>query len=369
MTPFTTVDYRHMARALQLARRGLYSTQPNPRVGCILASGAEQIAEGWHQRAGEAHAEIAALAVAGKRARGSVAYVTLEPCAHHGRTGPCAEALIAAGVSRVVAAMPDPNPQVAGAGFDKLRAAGISVEVGLLQAAARKLNQGFLSRFERGRPFVRLKLATSLDGATAMLNGESQWITSAAARRDVQRLRAEAGAVLSGIGTVAADDPSFTVRDERFGNRQPLRAIVDSSLSISVTAKLLREPGATVLYCVDNSNASSLAASNVDIVKIAAEDDWVSLGAVLEDLAQREINDVLVEAGPTLAGSLLTANLVDELVIYQAPHIMGSESRSLAVTPEWTQLANRLGLHVVDRRAVGCDWRLTAVPGDANSTS
>jgi diaminohydroxyphosphoribosylaminopyrimidine deaminase / 5-amino-6-(5-phosphoribosylamino)uracil reductase len=363
MTELTTDDYRFMARALQLAERGRYSAMPNPMVGCVLVRGAEVVGEGWHRKAGEAHAEVVALQNAGGNARSATAYVTLEPCAHEGRTGPCADALIAAGVRRVVAATDDPFPDVAGKGFDKLRAAGIAVQIGLLQAQARRQNRGFFSRVDRGRPFVRLKLAASLDGATAMLSGESQWITSSAARRDVQRLRAESGAILTGIGTVRADDPALTVRDQRFPKRQPLRAIVDSRLSMPADARLLAAPGNTVVYSVADGVVAGLASATTEVVRFAADNGRVPLQKVLQDLGARGINDLLVEAGPALAGSLLTAQLVDELVIYQSPHIMGSETRGLATTPAWTQLGKRLELRVTDRRAVGRDWRITALPG------
>lgn len=362
MTEFTQLDYRHMARALQIARRGLYSAHPNPRVGCVLVAGGESVGEGWHALTGAAHAEVLALEAAAGRARGATAYLTLEPCAHTGRTGACADALIAAGVGRVVAAMRDPFPQVAGNGFEKLRAAGISVDIGLMQDEARELNRGFLSRVERGRPWVRLKMASSLDGATAMLSGESRWITGAAARRDVQRLRAQSGAILTGVGTVNADDPALTLRDDFAGMPQPMRAIVDSRLSINRNAKLLQDGGRTVLFCADDSRREDAADLDTEIVKLPARGGRPSLLAVLRHLAEREINDVLVEAGPTLAGGLLMAGLVDELVIYQAPHIMGTETRRLAVTPGWSRLADRLQLRVTDRRAIGADLRITALP-------
>ncbi|MCB1844058.1 MAG: bifunctional diaminohydroxyphosphoribosylaminopyrimidine deaminase/5-amino-6-(5-phosphoribosylamino)uracil reductase RibD [Halioglobus sp.] len=351
-----------MARALQLARRGIYSAHPNPRVGCVLAVGGEIVAEGWHALTGKAHAEVLALEAASGRARGATAYLTLEPCAHTGRTGPCADALIAAGIRRVVAAMRDPFIQVAGNGFEKLRAAGLSVDVGLMQDEARALNRGFLSRVERSRPWVRLKMATSLDGATAMLNGESRWITGEASRRDVQRLRAQSGAILTGVGTVNADDPALTLRDDYAASPQPLRAVVDSRLSINRDARLLQDGGITVLFCTDDGDREGIPGASAEIVRTPANDGRPSLAAVLRNLAERKINDVLVEAGPTLTGSLLTAGLVDELVIYQAPHIMGSETRGLAATPGWSRLADRLQLQVTDRRAIGADTRITAVP-------
>lgn len=351
-----------MARALQLARRGEFTARPNPMVGCVLAVGEEIIGEGWHAEAGGPHAEAAALLAAADRARGATAYVTLEPCAHTGRTGPCADALIRAGVKRVVAAVQDPFPAVAGQGFAKLRAAGMAVDVGLMQDAARDLNRGFLSRIERGRPFVRLKMASSIDGATAMTDGTSQWITGAAARHDVQRLRALSGAVLTGAGTARADDPQLTVRDTFPGGRQPLRVLLDSRLTIEQRARMLQDGTATLVFCVDDSDRERFAATNAEIVKVAAKDGRPSLPAVLEELASRQVNDLLVEAGPTLAGSLLMADLVDELVIYQAAHIMGSQTRGLVVTPDWTKLLDRLPLRITDRRVVGSDFRITAEP-------
>ncbi|MEQ8206118.1 MAG: bifunctional diaminohydroxyphosphoribosylaminopyrimidine deaminase/5-amino-6-(5-phosphoribosylamino)uracil reductase RibD [Woeseia sp.] len=368
MTDFTQQDYRCMARAMQLARRGEFTARPNPMVGCVLAVGEEIVGEGWHEEAGGPHAEVAALLVAADRARGATAYVTLEPCAHTGRTGPCADALITAGVGRVVAALQDPFPAVAGQGFAKLRAAGVTVDVGLMQDAARALNRGFLSRIERRRPFVRLKMASSLDGATAMSAGESQWITGTAARHDVQRLRALSGAVLTGAGTVKADDPLLNVRDPFPGGRQPLRVLLDSRLTIDHRARMLHDDTATLVFCIDDSDGGRFAATNAEIVKVVANDGKPSLQAVFEELTVRHVNDLLVEAGPTLAGNLLMANLVDELVIYQAAHIMGSQTKGLVATPNWTQLLDRLPLRVVDRRVVGTDLRITAVPAARPTT-
>ena len=364
MSAFTSADCEMMARALQLARRGIYSAHPNPRVGCVLAKGGQIVAEGWHQETGEAHAEVNALNAAGAAAQGSTAYVTLEPCSHHGRTPPCAEALVAAGVSAVVVAMEDPNPQVAGAGLEILRAAGIEVRSGLMQETARSLNEGFVSRVSRGRPFVRLKMAASLDGGTAMASGESQWITGEAARRDVQRLRASSGAILTGVTTVLADDPSLTVREESIatGDAQPIRVIVDSNLRTPATAKMLSLPGKTIIFCIDDSNAQALAATGVMVIAVSAKAGRPDLQAVLHELGALAVNDLLVESGPTLAGSLLMAGLVDELVIYQAPHMMGSESRGMATTPEWQELEQRLALEIADVRKIGNDLRITARP-------
>ncbi len=355
-----------MALALRLARLGLYSAQPNPRVGCVLVNSAEVVGSGWHRKTGEAHAEINALQMAGDKAPGSTAYVTLEPCSHTGRTPPCADALIEAGVARVVAAMSDPNPKVSGTGFDRLRKAGIEVETGLMQAEAAEINRGFVARLERGRPFVRLKIAASLDGRTAMANGESQWITGASARRDVQKLRAESGAVMTGVGTVTADDPSFTVRDDSIDNAglQPLRVVLDSRLKMPAGARMLDLPGQTAVFCVDDENRAGLERAGADVYRVADADGQVDVSAVLQTLATMEINDVLVESGPLLAGSLLNAGLVDELVIYQAPHMMGSEARGMVSTPAWQTLDQRQALQIVDVRMLGTDMRITARPAE-----
>jgi len=364
MSEFTSADHEFMAQALRLARRGLYTAHPNPRVGCVLVSSGEVIGEGWHRLTGEPHAEINALAMAGDKARGCVAYVTLEPCSHHGKTSPCVAALIDAGVTRVIAAMGDPNPQVAGSGFEALRAADLNVDVGLMHSAAYTLNQGFVSRLERGRPFVRLKIAASLDGRTAMASGESQWITGEAARQDVQRLRAASGAVMTGIATVLADDPSLTVRDESIDNDglQPIRVVLDSQLKMPATAGMLKLQGRTTVFCVNDANRQALGDAGAEIFQVADSAGHTDLISVLEMLAELEVNDVLVEAGPVLAGSLLTAGLVDELVIYQAPHMMGSETRGMVVTPAWQSLQQRQSLEIVDVRMLGQDIRITARP-------
>lgn len=355
-----------MAQAIRLAWRGRYGAHPNPRVGCVLSRDGAIVGRGFHAEAGQAHAEVAALADAGSAARGASAYVTLEPCNFHGKTPPCTEALIDAGVSRVVAAMPDPHPRVSGQGFAALRDAGIEVDVGLLEGEARRLNAGFVSRFERSRPFVRLKIAASTDGATAMTSGESQWITGPPARRDVQRLRAASGAILTGVGTVIDDDPSLTVRDIGMGvteiGRQPLRVVVDSALRMPVESRLLSLPGDVLVCCIDDARRAALEACGAEVLKLEAEDTRVALGQVLETLARREINDLLVECGPVLAGSLLQARLVDELVIYQSPHIMGSETRPMFATPTLTALGERYGLDITDLRRIGRDTRITARP-------
>jgi len=362
--PFTPADCEYMARALRLARRGMYTAHPNPRVGCVLVQEGHIIGEGWHRRTGEAHAEIAALEDAGGDAKGATAYVTLEPCSHQGKTPPCTDALIAAGVQHVVAAMTDPNSKISGNGHSALEDAGISVRTGLLQDAAAALNAGFLSRMQRGRPFVRLKIAASLDGKTAMSNGESQWITGEAARDDVQRLRAASGAVTVGIGTVLGDDPSLTVRRDDIDNdgMQPLRVVLDSKLRMPASARMLGLPGATTVFCTDDTDRGPLEAAGASIHLVGVQDDGVDLAAVMNKLADLEINDVLVEAGPTLAGSMLASGLVDELVIYQAPHIMGSETRAMFTTPEWQTIDQRLQVEIADVRKIGADLRITARP-------
>jgi diaminohydroxyphosphoribosylaminopyrimidine deaminase/5-amino-6-(5-phosphoribosylamino)uracil reductase len=354
-----------MARALQLARRGVYTAHPNPRVGCVLVKDERIIGEGWHRKTGEAHAEIVALEDAGAAASGATVFVTLEPCSHQGKTPPCADALIAAGVQHVVAAMDDPNARVSGNGHNKLEDAGISVRTGLLQDAAATLNAGFLSRMQRGRPFVRLKMAASLDGKTAMNNGESKWISGEAARDDVQRLRASSGAVMVGIGTVIADDPGLNVRRDDIDNdgMQPLRVVLDSKLRMPASARLLGLSGETAVFCSDDTGRKGLQERGASVHVVASRDEGVDLAAVMTKLADLEINDVLVEAGPTLAGSMVSSGLVDELVIYQAPHIMGSETRGMFTTPGWLSIKQRLNVDIVDVRTIGTDLRITARPG------
>lgn len=351
-------DSQWMAQALRLAELGLYTTSPNPRVGCVLVHDGKLIAEGWHRRAGEPHAEVHALRAAGASARGATAYVTLEPCSHHGRTPPCADALIATGVRRVVVATRDPNPLVAGQGIARLRAAGIDVECGLMEAAARELNLGFFSRMTRGTPWVRSKIAASLDGRTALANGSSKWITGETARRDVQHWRARSCAVLTGIGTVLADDPQLNVR-EPATERQPLRVVVDSGLRISPGARILQD-GQILIYtaCADAAKQQTLNASGVEVVTLAGADGKVDLPGVLQNLGKRGINEVLVEAGHTLNGSLMQAGLVDELVLYFAPQLLGDAARGMADLGEITQLQQRVGLQWNDVRHVGNDLRI-----------
>ncbi|EWG97911.1 bifunctional diaminohydroxyphosphoribosylaminopyrimidine deaminase/5-amino-6-(5-phosphoribosylamino)uracil reductase RibD [Halomonas sp. BC04] len=366
-----------MARALQLARRGLYTTDPNPRVGCVLVKGTRLVGEGWHKRAGEPHAEIHALRMAGEAARRATAYVTLEPCSHHGRTGPCAVALIDAGVKRVVVAMTDPNPEVAGRGIAMLREAGIEVEVGLLEEEARAINPGFLSRMSRHRPFVRLKMAMSLDGRTAMESGESQWITGPHARTEVQRLRARSSAVLTGVDSVIFDNSRLTVRASQLGleeadviaRRQPLRVVVDTHLRLPQAAACLREPGRTLVATVmgyDAERRARLESAGAEILVLpSGEDGRADLAALLRYLAEQElVNEVLLETGATLAGAMLDANLVDEMQLFVAPTLLGGDARPLFALPGLTRMAQQRPLDILDIRAIGRDWRITARPGN-----
>ena len=349
-----------MARALELAERGLYTTAPNPRVGCVIVREGETVGEGWHERAGAPHAEVNALAAAGARARGATAYVTLEPCAHHGRTPPCVDALIAAGVARVVAAMQDPNPQVAGKGLAMLEDKGIAVATGLLEDEARDLNIGFVARMTRGRPWVRMKLAASLDGKTALMNGRSQWITGEAARRDGHHWRARACAVLTGIGTVRDDDPQLTVR-EVATSRQPLRVVVDSRLETPPTARILGGGGVLIAAArEDRDRIRALQARGAAVIVLPNSAGKVELGELFRELARREVNEVHVEAGYRLNGSLLREHMVDELVLYLAPHLIGDAARGMFDLPELTDLSGRRNLRIQDLRMVGEDIRLLA---------
>ncbi|NDK38048.1 bifunctional diaminohydroxyphosphoribosylaminopyrimidine deaminase/5-amino-6-(5-phosphoribosylamino)uracil reductase RibD [Pseudoxanthomonas gei] len=364
MTAFTATDHLLMARALRLAERGAYTTRPNPMVGCVIAHGEEVVGEGFHQRAGEPHAEVLALQAAGARAQGATAYVTLEPCAHTGRTGPCAEALIAAGVSRVVSAMRDPFPQVDGAGFDQLRAAGITVESGLMEAQARQLNRGFLSRLERGRPWVRVKLGTSLDGRTAMASGESKWISGEASRQDVHKWRARAGAIITGANTVLIDDPSLTVRfDDDTPFLPPLRVVLDPGLA-TVARGRVRDDAAPTLY-LHASDAKPPRDLDVQRAVAPVNGGRFDLEAVLKLLAAREINEVQVEAGATLAGAFVAAGFADEILLYVAPVLLGERARPLFAGLGIDAMAQRAQLTVVDARAMGEDQRLLLRPAKA----
>ena len=354
-----------MARALRLAEQGLYTTTPNPRVGCVIVRDGAVVGEGWHARAGEPHAEIHALNAAGaahrNAARGATAYVTLEPCSHHGRTPPCAGALIEAGVARVVAAMRDPNPQVAGRGLAQLREAGIAVADGLLAHEARELNIGFVSRMERGRPWVRLKLAASLDGKTALANGRSQWITGPEARRDGHAWRARACAILTGAGTVRDDDPRLTVRDVET-DRQPLRVVVDSHFETPPSARIL-EGGHTLVAAAgeDTQKIAALRAAGAEVAVLPNPQGKVDLPRLMQMLAERGVNELHVEAGHKLNGSLLREGLVDELLLYFAPTILGS-GREMFPLPEIADLAARRDLKILDLRRVGSDIRILARP-------
>ncbi|KAF1704316.1 bifunctional diaminohydroxyphosphoribosylaminopyrimidine deaminase/5-amino-6-(5-phosphoribosylamino)uracil reductase RibD [Pseudoxanthomonas kaohsiungensis] len=350
-----------MAHALALAARGLYTARPNPMVGCVIVRDGEVVGEGWHPRTGQPHAEVFALRAAGDRARGATAYVTLEPCAHHGRTPPCAEALVAAGVSRVVAAMRDPFPRVDGAGFARLQSAGIEVAAGLMETQARELNRGFLSRIERGRPWLRIKLAASLDGRTAMSSGESKWITGEAARADVQRWRARSAAILTGADTVLADDPALTVRlDPAADFVPPLRVVLDTGLR-SLARGRVRDTAAPTLY-LHGPGALPPPGTAAEFAALPLRDGRPDLAAALQLLAGRGINEVQVEAGPVLCGALLRAGLVDELLLYQAPLLLGDGARPLFAGLGIEAMAERLRLSLVDEARLGDDRRLLLRP-------
>ena len=357
---FSAADHEFMARALRLAESGLYSATPNPRVGCVLVRDGSIVGEGWHEKAGGPHAEVHALQSAGDLARGATAYVTLEPCSHHGRTPPCCEALLAAGIERVVAAMQDPNPLVAGQGLAWLRDAGLAVDCGLLANEARELNIGFVSRMERGRPWVRLKAAASLDGRTALENGSSQWITGPDARRDGHRWRARACAILTGIGTVRDDDPQLTVRDVDTA-RQPLRVVVDSRLEIDPSARVLQGERVLVVAAVENHLlASIIEARGAEVIFLPNDAGKVDLQALMRELAKRGINELHVEAGFKLNGSLLREGLVDELLLYLAPGLIGDASRGLFDLPALEDLSGKRALQWRDVRQVGSDLRVVA---------
>lgn len=368
---FTAADHQYMSRALQLARQGLLTTDPNPRVGCVLVRDGQVIGEGFHRKAGEGHAEVNALRAAGD-ASGATAYVTLEPCSHQGKTPPCAESLIAAGVSQVISAMEDPNPLVGGQGHQRLEAAGISCQSGLLQTEAESINPGFIKRMKTGLPFVRIKLAMSLDGRTAMASGESQWITGPAARSDVQRLRARSSAIITGSGTVVADNPAMTVRNEQLGMdlpadyspRQPLRVIADSLLKTPLEALILRRPGETLIFhnSDDRKQAAKLEAAGATLVKLEALQPETMLRWLA---AERQCNEVLIESGATLAGSFTQAGLVDEWRVYIAPTLLGHQARPLFTLPGMDYMAQQIRLKQTDLRMVGDDIRITLQPGES----
>lgn len=361
-----------MARAIKLARKGLYSTHPNPRVGCVLVKDGQVVGEGFHQVAGEGHAEVLALRDAGKSAANATAYVTLEPCSHHGKTPPCADALVSSGVARVVIAADDPNPLVSGQGIERLSAAGIQVDTGLMQQEAIELNPGFHKRMESGLPWVRVKLAMSLDGRTAMSSGESQWITGEQARRDVQLLRARSEAVLTGAGTVRADNPSLNVRlsPEQLCIEQnviqPLRVVVDSALKTPADARMFSLDGPILLVSgreeLEQEQEQKLKKAGAELVCCPGEAGRVDLEAMLKELGSREINEVHVEAGEQLCGALLENGLVDEVIIYMAGHIIGSSGKGLFNMPSIQSMSQRKAMKITDIRAVGDDWRITARP-------
>jgi diaminohydroxyphosphoribosylaminopyrimidine deaminase / 5-amino-6-(5-phosphoribosylamino)uracil reductase len=381
------LDAFYMARAIYLAKKGLYTTDPNPRVGCVLVKDGRIIGEGWHKQAGLPHAEVEALNNTTEDTNGATAYVTLEPCSHHGRTPPCCETLVKAGIKRVVAAMQDPNPLVAGNGFGYLKAAGLDVSCGILQEDARELNRGFILRMTEGRPFVRSKLAMSLDGRTAMASGESQWITSPESRADVHRLRAESSAILTGINTVIADDCSLTARIAQ-EVVQPIRVVLDSNLQMPLTAKMLTLPGRTLILTCKNHNSVRLYAPEgtepaplalplvvegheeklqklksigAEVYQLPEKQGRFDLAEVLKFLAAQEINEVLVEAGAVLNGAFLTENLVDEWVIYMAPKILGDEGKGLFYLPGLEKLIGSKQLKYKDIRQIGKDLKTTLV--------
>lgn len=372
MPSWSVADQEYMARAIRLARNGLYTTQPNPRVGCVLVNGDEIVGEGFHFRAGEGHAEVNALAMAGEKAQGATAYVTLEPCSHFGRTPPCAEGLINAGVARVVSAMVDPNPQVSGRGIKMLRDAGIAAESGLLEAEARALNPGFIKRMESGLPFVRLKMATSLDGRTAMASGESKWITGPAARSDVQKLRAQSSAVVTGIESILKDDSALTVRADQLEldnadeivKQQPLRVVLDSGLRMPLKASILSQPGRTLIVTVseDADKIAALKNTGAEIAIMPAQDGRVDLKALLQMLAEQEqCNELLIETGATLAGAFIQQELVDEIYLYMAMKLLGSEARPAFQLP-FTTMAQQIKLQQTDMAMLKDDMRLILKP-------
>lgn len=359
---FNEFDYQCMASALQLARRGLKTTHPNPRVGCVISRDGKVLGSGWHKKTGEAHAEINALRDAGDKAAGATAYVTLEPCSHHGRTPPCVDALISAKIARVVFAIEDPNPDVNGSGSERLQKAGIEVQNGLLAAQAKQLNAGFIKRMSEGRPWVRIKLAQSLDGHIGLANGESQWISGPEARADVQNWRARADVILTGIGTVLADDPALNVRNHK-NARQPLRVVVDSHWRVPANAGLLKLPGKVLIAGLhENPVPEALKKSAAECMVLPPDQGRVDLPALLDELGQRSCNEVQVEAGSTLCGALLQMRLVDELLIYQAPVILGGGAVSPFALPRLDNMQDRVHLEWIDSRRIGKDLRLRLKP-------
>jgi len=366
-------DQYYMAHALRLAERGLWTTHPNPRVGCVIVRAGHIVGEGWHQKAGEPHAEIHALKMAKEEAKGATCYITLEPCCHYGRTPPCTDELVKAGIVRVVVAMTDPNPLISGKGIEQLLQAGIMVDTGVLSAQAEQLNPGFYMRMRHKRPFIRSKLAMSLDARTAMANGESQWITSQQARMDVQSLRARSSAIMTGAGTVLADDPMLTVREHELPDyypkpkeiRQPLRVVVDAYLSTPPDARILKLPGETVIFTASHNQyiRPKLEQAGARIVYLPMNEQGIDLQAMCQQLAEEyEVNELLLETGASLSGSMLHAGLIDEVVIYMAPLLMGNKARGLFELPDIEALNQAIPLDIMEIRAIGCDWRITAHP-------
>ena len=360
MSKFSAADHAFMAQALRLAEQGLYTTMPNPRVGCVIVKNDKVIGEGAHVKAGEPHAEVLALRQAGERAKDATAYVTLEPCSHFGKTPPCADALVHAGVAKVIVAMQDPNPLVSGTGLAYLAAQGIEIQSGLMQAQAIELNPGFISRMTKNSPFVRSKIAASLDGKTALTNGESQWITGKAARMDVQHWRARSCAIMTGIGTILSDNPSLNVRDIEL-DRQPLKVIVDSQLRTPINSKVLQNGRTLLAFAIDaQDKAEKLFDAGAELLCIPNNENKVCLKTLLSHLASQQINEVLVEGGEGLNGALLAAGLVDELLIYYAPKLMGSAAKGMFVMPAFTNMNQALNLQILDVRQFGTDIRLRA---------
>lgn len=362
---WTEADHRHMALAIQLAEKGLYTTEPNPRVGCVLVKNGAIIGQGYHRKAGEGHAEVNALAQAGADAEGCTAYVTLEPCSHFGKTPPCAHALIDAQVREVIVAMVDPNPQVSGSGIRKLEQAGITVRCGLLESQARALNPGFIKRMTSGLPYVRVKMAVSLDGRTAMASGESQWITGPLARQDVQRLRARSSAIISGVGSIIKDDSALTLRTEQLGldnaeevvQRQPLRVVLDSAGRMPESAQMLRLPGQTLIVSCVAAPEYVARTERLEWLQLDGHNGGIDLTLLLQQLAERGCNEVLVETGATLAGAFIEADLVDQLVIYQAMKLLGSRARPMFLLP-LDKMSQQVELTLTDSRMLGADQRL-----------
>ncbi len=373
MTPPELNDQYYMAYALNLAKRGLWTTDPNPRVGCVIVQEGEIVGEGWHQVAGEPHAEIYALQMAKEKAKDATCYITLEPCCHQGRTPPCTDTLIKAGLSRVVVAMMDPNPLVFRKGIEQLSKAGIMVNTGILSHDAEQLNPGYLMRMRHKRPYIRSKLGMSLDGRTAMASGESKWITSQDARRDVQCLRARSSAIMTGAGTVLADDPQMTVREAELpcelepakSIKQPLRVVIDTHLSTPAEARMLTLPGETVIFTASDSTSAKviLEKAGARVIHLPNREREVDLPALCQLLAEEyEVNELLMETGATLSGAMLRAGLIDEMKIYMAPILMGNKTRGLFDLPNIESLEQQVPLDIVDIRAVGRDWRITAKP-------